>query len=374
MDALILSCATGGGHHAAACALKEALDARGWHADLLDPYTLSGGGLDRRVGGCYIGIAQKTPRLFGFIYRLGSLYSRLPWHSPVYRLNRRMRPAMQAYLTRHHYDVIFATHLYPAEILTYMKDAGDPLPPTVFVATDYTCIPFTEETRCDAYAIPAPDLREEYVRRGIPAEKIVPTGIPVRAAFSEDIGQAEAKRRLGLDPQRRLLAVAGGSIGAGQVEKTVRSLCEAVSDDWQIAVICGSNEKLLHRLRRHYGDRPNLRLLGRTEEMALYMKASDAFLSKPGGLSSTEAAAAGCFLIHLPPIPGCETANVRFFQQRGMSLASGSSRDSLRAVLAQLDVPGSAEAMQACQRAALPPRAAQSLCCLAETLATRQPL
>lgn len=47
-----------------------------------------------------------------------------------------------------------------------MKRKGYELPPTVFVGTDYTCIPFTEETECDYYVIPAKDLEKEYIKRG----------------------------------------------------------------------------------------------------------------------------------------------------------------------------------------------------------------
>ena len=40
MRVLILSCGTGGGHNAAASAMKEALESRGHSADVLNPYTL----------------------------------------------------------------------------------------------------------------------------------------------------------------------------------------------------------------------------------------------------------------------------------------------------------------------------------------------
>ena len=40
MEALILSCSTGGGHNTAAQAVFEALTERGHHAVRMDPYTL----------------------------------------------------------------------------------------------------------------------------------------------------------------------------------------------------------------------------------------------------------------------------------------------------------------------------------------------
>ena len=53
--------------------------------------------------------------------------------------------------------------------------------------------------------------------------------------------------------------------------------------------------------------------------MALYMKACNVFITKPGGLSSTEAVVAGIPLIHMSPIPGCESINMRRFVKYGLS-------------------------------------------------------
>lgn len=54
-----------------------------------------------------------------------------------------------------------------------------------------------------------------------------------------------------------------------------------------------------------------------TGDIAKYMKASDIFISKPGGLSSTEALVSGTPLIHISPIPGCETHNMNYFSKKG---------------------------------------------------------
>ena len=51
-----------------------------------------------------------------------------------------------------------------------------------------------------------------------------------------------------------------------------------------------------------------------------YMAAADIFVTKPGGLSSTEAAVTGVPMIHISSIPGCETRNLKYFESHGMSL------------------------------------------------------
>ncbi len=184
MDALILSCGTGGGHDSAAKAMVQELQIRGYRAAMLNPYILQSETLARRINNMYIAMVRKTPRLFGAVYTAGQLYRKLPCRSPVYYANRRMVPVMQQYLSEHPCDIVITTHLYPAEILTNMKNSGISIPKTIFVATDYVCIPFTEETQCDAYIIPAKDLAPDYVRRGLPEEKLYPFGIPTGRVFA----------------------------------------------------------------------------------------------------------------------------------------------------------------------------------------------
>ena len=60
-------------------------------------------------------------------------------------------------------------------------------------------------------------------------------------------------------------------------------------------------------------------VFGFTEQMPLYLSACDVVFTKPGGLTSTEAAVIGVPIIHTAPIPGCETINRRFFMRAGMS-------------------------------------------------------
>ena len=146
MDALILSCGTGGGHDAAGKAVYEEMRRRGHHVTMLNPYTIKSTRLSNRINRIYISIVQHMPKAFGVIYMIGNLYRRLPFRSPVYFVNRAMNSVMKEYFAEHHFDIVIMPHLFPAEIMTNMKLHGMDIPKTMFIATDYVCIPFTEET------------------------------------------------------------------------------------------------------------------------------------------------------------------------------------------------------------------------------------
>lgn len=380
MEALILSCGTGGGHNSAGEALEEALLRRGHSVCMRNPYDLCGKNLSHRINQVYIQIAQRVPALFGVVYVLGNLYRCLPFRSPVYYANRRMVGRMEAYLAEHSYDVVLMPHLFPAEILTNLRRQGKPVPKMIFVGTDYTCIPFTEETECDAYVIPAEDLKAEYVGWGIPEDKLFPLGIPVRRAFTEAAerrentgGSAEAVSggASAAAPERsRYLLISGGSIGAGKLEQVIRTLLNSRlccgKGGVRLVVVCGNNRKLYQRLRRKYGGR--IKLLMHTDRMAEYMSAAGVFIGKPGGLSSTEAAAVGVPLIHVSPIPGCEISNERYFARHGMCVPVRNIRRDLCKTAEALLAGRCVDKMRRRQRRRVDPRSAEKICRLAEEL------
>lgn len=318
MEALILSCGTGGGHNAAGYAVKEELERRGHNVKMLDPYTLKRNHIDRLIDNAYIKLVQRVPLAFGAVYGLGNLYRRLPFRSPVYFLNRKMVPVMEQLLSEKQYDYVVMPHLYPAEILTYMKKHGYQVPKMLFIATDYTCIPFTEETECDTYVIPSDKLTREFVKRGIPKDRLLPLGIPVRREFAQPFDRLEVAARLGLDSRLHYILITGGSIGAGKLVRAVKVLDRRYHKDGtvKLIVICGNNRRLYHKLHEQYGERHII--LQRTEQMPDYVKLCDVMVIKPGGLSSTEAAVTGKRLVLMTPIPGCESHNLHFFRKNGL--------------------------------------------------------
>lgn len=367
MDALIMSCGTGGGHNSAAAAVKEELERRGFRVMLFDPYELVSKRLSRSIDQTYIGMVQRSPRAFGAMYRLGDMYRRLPWRSPIYQANARMAGVLQRYLKTHHTDVIVMTHLYPGEIVTQMRRRGMALPPTVFVTTDYTCTPFVEEVECDRYILPGEELRAEFVRRGLPNDRLLPYGIPVRRVFAEQIGRAEARAQLGLRPDGRYCLIFGGSMGAGQIPQILRLLKKHYGDTLHPIVICGNNQRLHDRLTERFGGFATI--LRFTDRVADYLRACDLVLSKPGGLSSTEAAVVGTALIHITPIPGCETINQRFFAKRGMSLPVNEPRRELLAACDRLLDEKNRAVMIDRQHRHIDPHAAEKIGALIEQLA-----
>ena len=332
MHILVLSCNTGGGHNSAGSAVIERLKACGHSGERVDFLALAGEKVSDVVCGDYVGVVKNAPAVFGVTYGVGRAVSTaehfLGLRSPVYVACGQVIPDLQRYLEAHPCDAIVAPHTFPALALTEMKRRGIPLPLTVAVATDYTCTPFFEESDCDYTMIPSQLCLEEFARRGMDRQRLIPLGIPVTEGFQIRLGREECCELLGLAPDCRWILLMGGSMGAGHIGLLTRSLLYLTGEKVCLAVVCGSNEKLYRNMTKKYEGEKRVKVIGHTDQVARYMEACDLLYTKPGGITSTEGAVMGVPMVHLKPIPGCETRNRKLFTEHGMSV-------SARGVLAQ---------------------------------------
>lgn len=328
MKVLILSCNTGEGHNSCAKALKIEMDRQGIECEVADTLALVNETLSRRVSEAYV-FSTKGP-VFEHAYKLGGMVSDLQGSlikSPVYNTNKLYAKRLYDYIVEGKFDAVVCVHLFPAEALTSLHRKAKLMVPTFFVMTDYTCIPFLAETELDHYIIPHEHLIEEFVEKGLKREKLVPIGIPIdEAKFTQSITREQARQRVAEEFGWRLDEVEGnwylimsGSMGFGNLGDLVNELLLQCETNDRILCVCGNNEKMRYSLQDSFGGEKPLKIIGFTDKVALLMDASDVIFTKPGGITSTEAAVKHIPLIHTAPIPGLENFNARFFHYHNMS-------------------------------------------------------
>jgi processive 1,2-diacylglycerol beta-glucosyltransferase len=154
-------------------------------------------------------------------------------------------------------------------------------------------------------------------RRGIPEEKILPVGIPVDESFMESIPQAEAREKLSLDPKQFTVLMSAGGMGFTGLISAAQDIDQL--DDVQIVAVCGTNKKLQARMRENQF-RNTVHVLGFVHNMSEYMDACDVFITKPGGLSTSEAIAKRKPLILTRPMPGVENMNLVFLVNNSLAV------------------------------------------------------
>lgn len=189
------------------------------------------------------------------------------------------------------------------------------------------------ETDLDGYMISHPDLIEEYVSKGVPVEKIYPTGIPCCCDNAAGkTSKIEARQKLneiyswqGQTDNGKWFVIMGGSMGFGNMKELIGQLLKKCTSDDRIICVCGRNEELEREIDGSFQESSIVKAIGYTDLVMLFMDACDVLFTKPGGLTSTEVLNRGVPLIHTTPIKGIEDKNACFFHERGMSYCSTDS-------------------------------------------------
>jgi len=316
MRVLILSCNTGEGHNSCAKAIQEAYHAHGDICDIEDALRFISPTVSR-----FIAWGHATMyRRFAWLFKWGYSYSE---HHPavfhddsgIYKLLTSGVDRLYEFIKLGDYDAVITVHVFTALILTELLKRHPMEIPTSFVATDYTCSPSTEQSRLDLYFIPHKSLTYDFECPNIPKEKLVCSGIPIRQVFYQKNDIAEAKRAAGVSEELPHLLMMCGSMGCGPMKWLVRLLSQ--EDGFEMTVVCGTNQKLYRKLERRYAHHPNIHIRGYEKNMPLLMDSADLYLTKPGGLSVTEAYVKELPMICIDAVAGCEEYNRNFFLRMG---------------------------------------------------------
>jgi processive 1,2-diacylglycerol beta-glucosyltransferase len=329
MRTLIATVTAGGGHLAAAAALEEA-----WRAarpddavekiDLLKLFSPLHRGI---YFDGYVRLVERAPELWGMIFaktdnpkllqKLKRIRRTFPSRSKqrFARLVKQFKP-----------DVVLCTHYLPLETLAPLREKKDDVRPfVVSVITDFEAHALWMDSCVDLYCVAAEETKARLVARGASAGNIVATGIPIAAKFSSKPDAKAVRKHYGLRDDLPVLLVLSGGFGMGPVEEILTELDKSLKL-FQTLVVTGRNEELRRELavqdRRH-----PTHVLGFSTNMHELMAVADLIITKPGGLTASEALAMGKPLFILNPIPGQEAANSDFLLERGVAAKANRAED-----------------------------------------------
>jgi processive 1,2-diacylglycerol beta-glucosyltransferase len=363
MRILIATITAGGGHLQAAAALDEA-----WRAlrpnDVVERVDVQKffSPLHRKVhSDGYIKLVEHAPELWGMVFKktdnpkLVRRLARLRKTFPPQSTLRFIR-----YVKQFKPDVVFCTHYLPVEILGKAREKWEGAPPlAVCVVTDFEAHALWMGEAVDFYCVAAEETKARLVARGAAAQNVVVTGIPIAAKFSHAPEALAVRKCCGLRDDLPTLLVLGGGFGMGPVAQILTEL-NKVEQLFQTLVVAGRNQELRRELAVMDHKHPT-HVLGFVTNMHELMSVSDLIITKPGGLTSSEALAMGKPLFILNPIPGQEAANSDFLLERGAA-AKANCVEDLPYRLNQLLGSKKLVEMGKCARALGRPNAAADIC------------
>ncbi len=382
MKVIILSASTGGGHMSAAKSIKEYLNSNGAYADVIDAIEYISPFLNKTVTEIYEYLATKQPAIWKMMYKSSNneAVNRL-----VFGTNKLISKKLLPLIDSYEPDLIITTHPFATEMISKLKSDDKINIPLMCVMTDYAPHRTWISSGVDAYVVANEDMITTMIQMGAPLYKIYPFGIPVDDAFFEKRNKKETMRELGLDSSIPIILIMAGSGGFANVGEIYRKL-QSIEMDFQIIIITGKNQKLYKNMEnlaqgKEIGRRikilskisdkmPQLRHLKFikkfkirnknekikhskktkvvyfTREVDKYMRVSDLIITKPGGLTVSEALACNLPMALFDAIPGQEEENADFLVSNNMAVKLDPDKNVTETIKNLLSSPEKLDSMK----------------------------
>src|SRR5260370_10498085 len=140
-------------------------------------------------------------------------------------------------------DAVVTVHATPAAGMAALAASGRALPPHTTAVTDFVAHSQWMPRPVDRYCVAAEEVRNEFVARGIPPDRVVVTGVPVREEFSRPVEGTAARRAWGLAPRLPIVVAMAGTQGSlGRLHDVVHALL-TVERPLQAVVVAGRDER-----------------------------------------------------------------------------------------------------------------------------------
>ncbi|MCM2988589.1 diglucosyl diacylglycerol synthase [Bacillus safensis] len=325
---LILTANYGNGHMQVAKTLYDECKSQGFeHVVVSNLYQESNPIVSEVTQYLYLksfSIGKQFYRLF--YYGVDKIYNKRKFNIYLKMGNKRLDELIQL----HNPDIIIIT--FPMIVVPEYRNKTGKVIPTFNVMTDFCLHKIWVHENIDRYYVATEYVKQKLVEIGTHPSDVKVTGIPIRPQFEADVPKSIIYKKYGLSSDKKVLLIMAGAHG---VLKNVKELCEALLLDSkvQIVVVCGKNAALKQSLSDLEQAHPDqLKALGYVEQIDELFRITDCMITKPGGITLTEATAIGVPVILYKPVPGQEKENALFFEDYGAAIVINRHEDILESV------------------------------------------
>ena len=236
-------------------------------------------------------------------------------------------------------DIVISTHFFGSILIGILKDKYNLKTKTVTIITDYKAhhLWIKNQANEDAIIVSNEIVKKELIKYHVPKEKIYPFGIPLSSKFKnlDDIHIIKEKYHVN-NNKLTILFLGGGSYGSNFSYTYFKSLVKEQLDI-NIIFVAGNNKKLERKCLKYVQKEnlKNINIMGYTNDISNLLNISTLVITKPGGLSITEAIEMKKPMILIPGNGGPESYNAKFILKNGFGYKI-SSKNSLRKVVKKL--------------------------------------
>ncbi|MEG0308626.1 MAG: glycosyltransferase [Clostridium sp.] len=325
MKILILSASTGGGHIKASKALESYILEHEENSEVkvVDALEYINPLINKIVTKGYIILAKYFNFIYKRIYSVTDRASALTLLTTrlIVHFAKKLIPLIEDFSP----DVIITTHPFPTEMISILKGQNKINTPLLCIMTDYAAHRTWIKPNVDEYCVASEAMRLEMIDRGVTGECIHPYGIPVSSDFFQKTCEDKLKllEELQLDENKSTVLIMAGSFGVQNIEEIYMDISE-ISMDFQVVVLTGNNQRLYNKIKKSIElSKKETRVIKFTREVHRYMNLADILITKPGGLTVSEALASNLPMVVFDAIPGQEESNARFLLEHNMAISIG---------------------------------------------------
>ncbi len=330
MNILILSASTGGGHLTASFALESYIreNEQNFNVEVVDCFKYISPILNKTVTEGYERLAKKTPKLFGSLYKSTNKDNHL--NSFINNFMSLVSKSILPLINKFNPDIIVTTHPFVTEMISSLKEHDKINKPLLCIMTDYAPHQTWINKYVDSYVVASEYMMEQMVKLGVNRDIIHPFGIPVDSKFYISQDKQTILKELGLKNNIPTLLIMAGSFGVTNILKIYKNI-NKIDLDFQIIIITGKNQHLYEEFDKIINknsytsnsspqNNKTTKLLYFTNEVHKYMHISDLIITKPGGLTTSEALACNLPMAIFDAIPGQEEENAQFLISNNMAV------------------------------------------------------
>lgn len=324
MKIFIVHAPAGAGHKRAAEAIKDAFDRVKTPHDVrvVNSLDYTNPLFSRTYPWGYNFLVSKAPFLWGFFFYLTDFKLFQFFMRPLRRISNFINGfEFYRFIIKEKPDCIISTHFLSTDIVSNLKALKLYKGKHITCITDYGVHAFWIAKHVDNYVVASEYSKKELIAKGINAEKIRILGIPVQHKFTEKLDREAAIKKLSLQEGLFNILIIGGGLGVGPIPGLVRVVSRCTCP-FQLIVVCGKNQELVNELQALAADaKMPVKIYGFVENVNELMDISDMMISKPGGLSLSEALIKGLPVLVPSYIAGHEEKNLRFLEKNNVGIS-----------------------------------------------------
>lgn len=349
----------------AANAIRKHLQSCGHEVVVLDTIEYINPILNKTITEGYEFLAKNRPSIYRVMYNTAN-HKKIK--QAITSINALISRKLVPFVKNYRPDIIVTTHPFSAEMAAKLKRIDGVTAKVLCVMTDYAPHRTWINDSIDAYVVSNDGMVKKMYDMGVPYWKVYPFGIPIEGGFYTKRDRSIILKEMGLNPTFPTILIMAGSLGLGDVSGIYDEILN-ISVDFQTIIITGKNKKLYEllekmvyenheishaklRLFRKYlpnftKDNPlrnkkieqldnslekirkinkkRTRILHFTNEVDKYMQIADLIITKPGGLTITEALACRLPMAIFDAIPGQEEENADFLVSNNMAIKLANS-------------------------------------------------